>query len=86
LHNAPNPLQAVKKAVYHQAAGNSKELYVVAENDNGTVDLGLENDSAIVTGCRVTEGVEIGVCTIISQEKPKKKAAKKKQTKKSKSN
>ena len=67
----------MNKAVYHQAAGD-KELYVIAENDNATVDLGLKNGVAVVTNCRTTG--EVGACTIISPE-PKKKSAKKKQTK-----
>jgi len=71
----------MKTATYHQAANGSKELYVLAENDDHTVNLGLENGTAIVTGCRVTEGFEIGACTIIAPKKAAKKTTKKKLTK-----
>ena len=70
----------MKTATYHQASGDSKELIVLEENDDKTVNLGLENGVAIVTGCRVTDGVEVGACTIIAPKQAAKKITKKKLT------
>jgi len=68
----------MKTATYHQASGDSKELIVLEEHEDKTVNLGHENGAAVVTNCRVTDGVVVGACTIIA---PKKAAKKTKKTK-----
>jgi len=54
----------MKTALYHQHDREPQKLHVVKQNKNGTVDLAYEEDGEPhITGCRVTEKVEIGCCT-----------------------
>lgn len=54
----------MKKAIYHNEDGRDRELYVLSENANGTVDLGSSEkpDSLVVGQCPV--GPKGGQCSV----------------------
>ena len=67
-----------KKVTYHMPEGRSEVFSVLAENKDGTIDIGPEDGPAFVTECRVTETPEVGSATAINPEKPEKPAKKEK--------
>jgi|GEM_PF-6852813 hypothetical protein len=54
----------MKKVIYHQEHGD-KEFVVLAENGDGTIDIGPEGGVPVVTRCRVVETREIGCATLV---------------------
>lgn len=65
-----------KTAIYHQPPHlQDRELFVAAENPDGTVDLHDKDGVAIVTSCPVVDEPAVGACTIPGA-KPAKEPAK----------
>lgn len=70
----------MKTALYHQEFRTPVELEVLAENQDGTVDLGREG-KLVVGKCAVTEDSAPGSCTIQKQAAPVQEKSEKSKTK-----
>lgn len=58
------------KVLYHREGAEPHQMDVLKKNDNGTLDIGVEN-RAIVTGCKVTELSDkniVGTCSYVPSE------------------
>lgn len=66
----------MQTALYHQENKAPKPLFVVAKNEDGTVDLATEaNGAPVITSCKVTGSPVNGSCTIEAGKPAAKEAA-----------
>lgn len=64
----------MKLALYHQAGKEPKQLKVIREHADGTVDLGNELDNLIVGKCKVVTVPAVGCATLVKVENVETKA------------
>lgn len=59
----------MKKAIYHQELPlPDVELFIVKENEDGTVDLANKDNVLIVTSCKLLGTGEVGTCSLSTEE------------------
>jgi hypothetical protein len=63
----------MKTATYHNPDNlPAKQLRVLATNDDGTVNLGTDEKTVLVTKCRVADKPTVGQCTLDPEPAAKK--------------
>ena len=53
--------------LYYQDGAAPITLYIIADRGNGTVDLGREDGSLVVGGCRLAEEPSPGACVMSAE-------------------
>jgi hypothetical protein len=67
----------MKRVLYHNESPRiPSELFIVKENEDGTVDLTRDGKELIVTSCPVSDTPKVGHCTDFPEEEEKKPAPK----------
>lgn len=54
------------QVTYHQEGGADRVFTVLAERENGTVDIGPEGGEPVVTSCEIVDLPAIGKATLIA--------------------